>query len=170
MHWLSGTVQLVGTIVTGVGLLYAYGRATGLAGRLRGWWRRLLHKPINVTINAPIMGVEVSMSADAHIPFTLDENATTDEKFAQIQKHVRELRAMFAPINTAINRIDKAIDEAKKHADTAAAQALTEAKAEVERFGARLNEVQAVDLRVAAVGAFVMAVGYVLSYFSGFRY
>ncbi|WP_236723391.1 hypothetical protein, partial [Mycobacterium avium] len=156
--------------VTGVGLLYAYGRATGVAARLRGWWRRLLHKSINASIDASLMGAGVSMSGDVHIAFTLDENATTDEKFAQIQSYVRELRAMFGPINAAINRIDKAIEEAKKHADTVAAQALTDAKAEVQRLGARLNEVQAVDLRIAAAGAFIMAAGYLLSYIGCFRY
>ncbi|OBH12087.1 hypothetical protein A5695_17820 [Mycobacterium sp. E1747] len=110
------------------------------------------------------------MSGDVHIAFTLDENATTDEKLAQVQGYLRELRAMFGPINAAINRIDKAIEEAKKHANTVAAQALADAKAEVQRFGARLNELQAVDLRYAAGGAFVMGVGYALSYFSSFRY
>lgn len=115
------------------------------------------------------MGGGVSMAGDVHIAFTLDENATTDEKFAQIQGYVREPRAMFGPINAAIKRIDDAIEQAKQHADAVAAQALTDAKAEVKRLAAQLNEVQAVDLRIAALGAFIMADGYVLGYFSCFR-
>ncbi|ATA28059.1 hypothetical protein MLM_1379 [Mycobacterium lepraemurium] len=76
---------------------------------------------------------------------------------------------MFGPINAAIKRIDDAIEQAKQHADAVAAQALTDAKAEVKRLAAQLNEVQAVDLRIAALGAFIMADGYVLGYFSCFR-
>lgn len=170
MHWLSTTVQLLGTIVTCYGLFYAYGRARRLPARLREWWDHVRHGPHNATVATATMGVRASMSADAHIAFTLDENATADEKFAQVQKYLQELRALFGPINAAINRIDKEIKQAKEHADTVAAQALTDAKAELQRFDARLNQVQSVDLRIAAGGAFVMAVGYVLSYFSCFRY
>ncbi|ORA07758.1 hypothetical protein [Mycobacterium arosiense] len=170
MHWLSMTVQLVGTVVTGIGLLYAYGRATRLRAQLRGWWDRVRRKPINATVNATLPGMQMSMYGDVHMPFALDENATTEEKFAQIQGYVRELRAMFGPINAAIARLEKEIEQAKEHADAVAARALTDAKNELQRFDTRLNEVQAVDLRIAAVGAFITAAGCVLSYFSGLRY
>lgn len=91
--------------------------------------------------------------------------AGTDEKFAKLESYVRELRSMFGQVNSAITRLDKAIEQAKQHADTAAAYALTDARKELKRFGDRLNELQAVDLRIAAAGAFIMAAGYVLSYF-----
>ena len=41
---------------------------------------------------------------------------------------------MFGPVNSAIERLDKAIEQAKEHADTAAAQALTDAKVELQRL------------------------------------
>jgi len=110
------------------------------------------------------------LSADAFIAFQLDENATPEEKFAQLEKYVRELRGMFGPVNSAIARLDKAIQAAREHADATAAQALLEAKAELERFDQELKQLRAVDLHWAAAGAFVMAVGYALSYFSCFRY
>jgi hypothetical protein len=171
MHYLSTAVRLLGTLVTGYGLFYAYGRATRLPARLREWWDRVRHSPRNITIHAAPMHISLVAGApDVHIGFTLDADATTDEKLAQVQGYVRELRAMFGPINAAINRIDNAIEEARRHADTAAAQALTDARVELQRFRERLNELQAVDLRIAAVGAFIMAAGYALSYFSCFRY
>ena len=51
-----------------------------------------------------------------------------------------QLPRMFGPVNSAIALLDKAIEEVREHADTAAAQALTDAKAEPNRFGDRLNE------------------------------
>jgi len=171
MHYLSTTVQLVGTLLTGSGLFYAYARATRLPARLCEWWARVRHKPRNITIDAAPVLINVGMlGADVHVAFKLDENATVDEKFAQLEGYVRELRGMFRSVNSAIERLDKAIDQAKEHADTAAAQALTDAKVKLQRFGNRLDELQAVDLRVAAAGAFVMAAGYVLSYFGCFRF
>jgi hypothetical protein len=171
MHWLSTTVQLVGTLAAGYGLFYAYGRATRLPLRLREWWDRVRHKPRNVTIDVGPMLITVGMlGADAHVGFKLDQDATTDEKFAELERYVQELRVMFGPINAAIERINRAIEDAKNHAETAAAQALTDAKVELQRLRDELNQLQAVDLRIAAFGAFIMAAGYVLSYFSCFRY
>jgi hypothetical protein len=84
--------------------------------------------------------------------------------------YVRELRVMFGSANSAIERLDKAIEHTRDHADAAAAQALADAKIELQRFDQRLKQLQAVDLHWAAGGAFIMAVGYALSYFSCFRY
>lgn len=170
-HYVSTTVQLVGTLVTGYGLFYAYGRATGLAARLREWWANVRHKPRNIIIDAAPLLISVSLSAaDVHVGFKLDENATIDEKFAHLEGYVRELRGMFGSVNAAIERLDKAIEQAKKHADTAAAQALTDAKVELQGFSDRINKLQAVDLSIAAVGAFIMAGGYALSYFGCLRF
>jgi uncharacterized membrane protein YccC len=166
MHYLSTSVQLAGTLVTGYGLLYAYGRAKSLPARIREWWARIRRRPPrNVSIGAHL-SVEAQLSAEAHRPFTFDQNATTDEKLAQLETYVRKLRIMFDnPVKAEIARLDRAIDQAKEHANAAAEQSLTAAKVELQRFGDRLNELQAVDLSVAAAGAFIMAAGYVLSYF-----
>jgi hypothetical protein len=108
-RWLSTTVELVGTLVTSFGLFYAYGRATGLPARLRELWNRIRHGPRNITVDAAPMAISVGMgTADVVIAFTLDDKATDDEKFAAIQAYVRELRAMFGPVNAEIARLDKA--------------------------------------------------------------
>ena len=170
-HWLSTTVELAGTLLTGGGLLWAYKNSTLLPHRLRELWHRLRHGGRNITVHAaPMLSGAGMLSADAFIAFQLDENATPEEKFAQLEKYVRELRGMFGPVNSAIARLDKAIQAAREHADATAAQALLEAKAELERFDQELKPLRAVDLHWAAAGAFVMAVGYALSYFSCFRY
>jgi hypothetical protein len=171
-HYVSTTVELVGTLVTGYGLLYAYGRATRLPTRLREWWNhRVRRKPRNTILSPASALISLGTFApDVFIEFKLDENATADAKFAQLERHVRELRAMFGLANAAIQRLDKAIEQAKKHAETVAAQALDDAKVELRRFDEQLKELQAVDLRIAAAGAFIMAAGYVLSYFGCLRF
>jgi hypothetical protein len=171
-RWLSTTVELVGTLVTGFGLFYAYGRAVRLPGQVRELWNRIRHGPrvitggVAVTLGSPGM----LATGDVHTPFTMDENWPDDLKFAAIQAYVRELRIMFGPLNAAVERLDNAIEQAKEHADTVAAQALTDAEVELKRFDAELKQLQSVDLRWAAIGAFIMAVGYVLSYFACFRF
>jgi hypothetical protein len=122
-------------------------------------------------MDAPSALVRVELLApDVYTGFKLGENATADEKFAQLESYVQELRAMFGPPTAAIVRLGKAIEEAKKHADSVAAQALAEAKAALKQFDDELKALHAVDLRIAGVGAVVMAVGYVLSYVTCFRF
>jgi hypothetical protein len=171
MHSLSTTVQLIGTVVTAFGLFYAYGRATRLPARLREWWERVRHKPRNITIAPASALISVGLLApDVYTGFKLGENATTDEKFARLESYVQDLRAMFGPPNAAIIRLGKAIEEVKKHADSAVAQALAEAKAALKQFDDELKALHAVDLRIAGGGAVIMAVGYALSYVSWFRF
>jgi hypothetical protein len=110
MHWLSTTVQLIGTVVTAFGLFYSYGRATRLPARLREWWERVRRKPRNITIAPPPALIRVELLApDVYTGFKLGEDATTDEKFAQLESYVQELCAMFGPTNAAIVRLGKAI-------------------------------------------------------------
>jgi hypothetical protein len=168
---VSTTVQWVGGLVTGYGLLYAYGRATRLPTRLREWLARIRHKPRNLTMDvAPAFIGVGTLGADVYELFTLDQNATADAKFAELERYVRELRAMFGPVNRAIQQLDKAIEQAKKHAEAVAAQALNDAKVELGRLDEKLKDLQAVDLSIAAAGAFIMAAGYVLSYFGCLRF
>lgn len=166
MRFVSTTVQLVGTLVTAYGLLYAYGRASRLPARIKGWWARIRRQRRDITIEVQTIPSSAgAFPPDVRVEFNLDASATTDEKLAELERYVRELRCMFTEVNFAISRLEKAIQEAKQHADAAAAQALADAKAELKRFGEQLNDLQAVDLRIAAAGAFIMAVGYVVSYF-----
>ena len=75
--------------------------------------------------------------------------------------------ALFRPSRRPL---EKAIEQAKKHAETVAEQALNDAKVELRRFDEELKKLQAVDLSVAAAGAFIMSAGYALSYFGCFRF
>jgi hypothetical protein len=166
VHYLSTSVQLLGTAVTGYGLLYAYGRAKGLPAQIRQWWARIRRKPRNIAIDAQPMKIRVEMGVpDVYIEFKLDQDAEVGDQLAQLEDYVRELRKMFGQVSAAIARLDKAIERAKTHADDAAAEALADAKAELKRFGDRLDHLQATDLRLAAAGAFIMALGYALSFF-----
>jgi hypothetical protein len=109
-------------------------------------------------------------AVDVISEFTLKEDATPEAKLTQLETYVRELRTLFSPVYADIQRLDKAIEQAEKHADTAAEQALIDAKAELQRSDKQRQELHAVDLHIAAAGALIMAAGYALSFFSCFRF
>ena len=101
-----------------------------------------------------------------YAPFRLDATLPVPEQLALLENYVRELRGMFDPVNTKIAGLDRAIKQTKAHADTVAAQALAEAKAEIERFRDRLDELQAVDLRWAVRGVLITGVGVFLGFWA----
>jgi hypothetical protein len=63
-EWAT-TVQLVGTLLTGFGLLYAYARATRFRSRhwprIKMWWARMWRKPFDQTIY--MSGIESAESS-----------------------------------------------------------------------------------------------------------
>jgi hypothetical protein len=163
----ANTVELIGALVTAYGLLFAYGRARGLPNRIRAWWAKIRGERQRVVIAPAPFGAGAEMGIpDVHVGFHLDAELSTPEQLAQLESYVRELRTMFGPVNSDIARLDRAIDQTRDHADTAAAQALTDAKTEITRFGDRLDELQAVDLRIAALGVVISAVGILLGYWA----
>ncbi len=160
-------VELVGTLVTAYGLLYAYGRAKGLREQLRDWWARIRREPRHATVHAPAAFASTgTLTADAYAKFQLGETLPIPEQLAQLENYVCELRGMFGLVNSNIARLDRAIEQSNAHADTVAAQALTDAKREIDRFGDRLDELQAVDLSVASIGVLITAVGVFLSFWA----
>ena len=159
-------VELVGTLVTAYGLLYAYGRAKGLREQLRDWWARIRREPRHATVHAPAAFASTgTLTADAYVKFQLDETLPIPEQLAQLENYVCELRGMFGPVNSNVARLDRAIEQANA-ADTVAGQALTDAKREIDRFGDRLDELQAVDLSVASIGVLITAVGVFLNFWA----
>jgi len=75
------------------------------------------------------------LAPDVRVEFRLDRTRSTQLQLAQLETYVRELRAMFTPLNFDINRLDRAVAQAKAHASGAASQALVDTRAEIKRFG-----------------------------------
>jgi hypothetical protein len=62
---------------------------------------------------------------------------------AQMLVYIRDLRTLIDSTRTDIARLDDAIESANAHADDVAAQALIDARAEIDAVGRQLDEVQA---------------------------
>jgi hypothetical protein len=173
MRYAATVVELLGTLVTAYGLAVAFGRTTGLLGRLRGrlraFWLRITRQRHDIDIRPHGIGSTLAggiPTVEVHHPFQLDENTSVQLQLRQLANCVRELRQMFPPIITRIAELDAAIEHTKVRADTAAARALAEAKAEIDRFGKQLDQLQAADLTIAVVGVLITAVGIVLSFWA----
>ena len=100
---------------------------------------------------------------DVVAQFGLDRTTSTDDQLTQLEAYVRELRRIIGPLPGQIQQLGTDIESARQYSDTTADRALTEARAEIERFGDRHDDVQAIDLRVAIAGVLITAVGVALS-------
>ena len=107
-----------------------------------------------------------TLTADAYVKFQLDETLPIPEQLRNWRITCANCGAMFGPVNSNVARLDRAIEQANAHADTVAGQALTDAKREIDRFGDRLDELQAVDLSVASIGVLITAVGVFLNFWA----
>ena len=166
MRYVSTAVELIGTLITAYGLMVAYGRIRGLPERLRELWRRVARRPAHVTgeMGATMVAAQMSASAEVEHNYRLDETAPVQLQLAQLLVYIRDSRTFIDEATNNIGRLDDAIDAASTHADDVAAQALTDARAEIDDLGRRLDEVQAADLSVAVVGVLITALGIALSF------
>lgn len=170
MQTVANAVQLLGAVVTFLGLSHAYTRSkygtglwTWIKTKLR---RRGPDQVISATGIASGEGFGFAGVAIGYAPFALDTALPVEGQLEQLAKHVRELRAMFGPIERDVRRLDSVVNDTRAYADSAAAQALTDAKAHQERAEAGQTEAAVLDLRVAISGTLIMVVGYVLAFFA----
>ncbi|MFV8165804.1 hypothetical protein ACNQVK_27510 [Mycobacterium sp. 134] len=166
-HWAPTLLELVGTTVTAYGLLFAYGRDQGLPPRVRRVWDWLRRKrPETQTIGPTGIpsGEIFGGRPDARIGLNIDPQTAVADQLAQIVAYVRELRLMIGPLQAQIDNVGRAVEEAKKHAETAAAQALAHAIARMEENEKRRSESQAADLSIAALGVAITGAGVFLGF------
>ena len=160
-------IELVGTLVTAYGLLYAYGRTQGWAAQIGDWWAKIRGiSPRKHTGAAFGSAGTLSVTAVGYEPLTLDAKLPLPEQLAQVENHVNKLGLRFGPLQADIARLDRAIEQAKVHGDTVATQVLADAKREIQRFGDRLDELQAIDLTWAVRGVLITALGVFLSFWA----
>jgi hypothetical protein len=165
-------VQLFGAVVTLVGLAHAYTRARFGLGLWQWIWSKLRRRGPHQTIaptgipSAATFGFG-SLSADGYAPFALDTTKPIDDQLAQLATYVRELRALFSPIGQQIVRLDRDIADVRQHAETVAAQALTDAKSDADKrledIDAEQTRAEVLDLRIAIVGLGITVVGLALA-------
>ena len=71
--------------------------------------------------------------ANGSAPFALDTTKPVQDQLGQLASYVRELRALIAPIDQQIVRLERAIADGRQHAETVAAQALADAKSHADK-------------------------------------
>jgi len=172
MQVLSNVVQLIGAIVTWVGLWHAYTRARYGLGLLPWIVSKLRRRGPDQTIAATgIASAEAfgfgTLSADAYAPFALDMTKSVEDQLAQLATYVRELRALFPQIGQEIIRLDRDIADARQHAETIASQALSDAKGHVHKLlqdrDAEQTQAEVLDLRIAIWGLAITVMGVLLA-------
>jgi hypothetical protein len=129
MQVLSNVVQLIGAIVTWLGLWHAYTRAKYGLG-LWPWIKSKLRRrgPDQTITSIGIPGGEAfghtTISGDGYVSFTLDTTKPVEDQLGQLAIHMHKLDAMFPSIRQDLIRLDRAMADARQHAETVASQAL----------------------------------------------
>ncbi len=157
----ANLVQLGGTIVTAVGLAIAYGRAKKIPDQIRAWWHRIRNRGRH-THEIQVPGIPSSGGVGTpyvYSEFQLDHGKEVPDQLIQLEVYVRELRSLFVSVNDSLKQLGEDIERVDGNSESRAAQVLSEAKAEIRQFGDRLDELQAVDLKVAIGGVVITAIG-----------
>ncbi len=169
--WWSTTVQLVGTLLTFSGLLYAWERSRRFWSH-RVWprIRRLIVKPFTQTI---LVGGPARSTAKAYAPYVLRGMAriqptdSVEEQLRKINEYIETdlpqwLDAAFDQIKT----VSRDLRQARTESKTAALEAEDRARRAIRDLERRLDSTQATDLRVAIVGLLITAIGVFIGYWA----
>lgn len=170
--WWANTVQLVGTVVTGFGLLYAYMRATRFWSvhrpRITRFWARLWRKPIGQRVEAIDHAFATdSLEIELFRGLELDRTLPMDEQLLQVQRYINtRLPQEFAALSDRIRQVRSELETANSRSQQAVDQARAEAQAAIDEMAARLDTTQSLDLTWAIVGLFITAGGILLNYWA----
>ena len=174
MQIAANTFALIGAAVTAYGLFTAYSRTVGWSDRLRvwranvqAWWGRKRGKPQPVGVTPGSAELRLTGGTpDVRVQFQPDASLSTPDRLTRLEDYVHHLADVFTSFNTNIVRLDRAIVDARTHADTTAADALAHAEAKIKDHRGELDKAQRADLRVAAYGVVISMVGIVLDYWA----
>lgn len=170
--WWSTTMQLVGTLVTGFGLLYAWARATRfwsrtwprierLLARLFEWPQHQVVRPGGAAMG--LFGWEPSV----FVGLGLDRTLTVEDQLTQIERYINtNLAQEFKSVSVSLGRLRRELEQAKAQSEQAIAEAEAKAQKAIRDLESRLDATQALDLSWAIGGLFVTAAGTFLSYWA----
>jgi hypothetical protein len=172
VKWWANTVQLIGALVTGFGLLYAWARATRFWGRswprIRGAWNRLWGRPVqaNVYANAT-SAILIGGEADVWLGLGKLDGLPVEEQLARIDRYINtQLPPQVIGLSQRIRDVRRELKEAQSRSEEAVKQARADAQHAINQLAARLDATQALDLTWAIVGLFITAGGLVLAYWA----
>lgn len=168
--WWSITVQLVGTLLTFGGLLYAWERARRFWSRSI-WPRiqRLLVKPFPQAIRVEGNSSKAAFG-DMHVlrgMAPLDRTLPVEEQLRRVEEYIKtDLPQWFNAVFDNIGKVSRELQAAKTDSHTATLAAEAKARKAIRDLEKRLDSTQALDLSVAIVGLFVTAIGVFLGYWA----
>lgn len=165
-------VELVGALVTAIGLSYAYGRAKYGERFLVEFWDavvdRMMRRPRAATVHvSAAIGATGTFSADAYAVFQLDKTAPTEAQLNQLADFCRSTQTELAKVRQQLAQHDRDISGARTHATEVAAQAHADAVAHLNGFESRLNNASSLDLRWAILGLLINSFGVALGFWGG---
>lgn len=165
MQAVANVVQLIGALVTFVGLAHAYTRSAYGMGLGRWIMSKLRRSDVQLTGEGLLVGMggTGTASVDVYAPFSLDTGQPVEDQLAHLAEYVRELRAMFPLIGQQFIQLQRDVADARAHAESVAGQALADAKKHLDDFKADQTRTDVLDLRVAIFGLFISFVGTALA-------
>lgn len=169
IKWWATSTQLLGTLITGFGLLYAWLRATRFWDRVWPQIQRVLawlFGPTHAVVHAPAMlSSAAKLDADVFVGLRLNRGRPVAEQLEQIEAYINtRLPQQFTDFSNRIRELKRALEDARSESQEAVAQAAADARAAIDKLTARLDTTQALDLTWAIVGLFITAGGIILSY------
>jgi hypothetical protein len=171
VKWWATTLQLVGVIVAIGGLLYAYLRATQFWDRrfppIKAWWWRLwgVRKDVTVHVDAATT-IFAKATGDVELSYRF-HTVTVDDRLDELVGFVNNLLlAKIVPVRNRVGELRHEIDLVRAVAESADKEVFADALAEIKSLTAQLDRQQVLDLRWAAGGLFITAIGLVLSYWA----
>ncbi|MFT8180665.1 hypothetical protein ACLXNF_24080 [Mycobacteroides chelonae] len=158
---VANGIQLVGTIITAWGLAIAYGRAKKIPDQIRAWWHRKRSHPGR---GHEIFVPGIDRTGGVGIPdtlggFQLDRDKEVPDQLIQLEAYAHRLASSLRSIHLTVVQHGEDIEKVEKNSESRVRQALSEAKAEIKQFGDHLDELQAVDLKVAILGVAITVIG-----------
>lgn len=163
-------LQVVGALVTAYGLVAAYGRARAWAPRLSDWgrglranFRRWLHRRQDHIISPAPAEFRFEMGTpDVRIDFAPDASLSVGERLARLEAYVKNLPNQFTSVNQHLVKLGRDIDASREAAEATAQSAIADIRTQIAGLRGELDDHQAADLRVAAAGVLISAIGTVL--------
>lgn len=167
MQDAANILQLVGALVTFLGLWHAYTRSKYGLGLLPWLASKFRHRTVEMSGSTVVEATgEGTAIVDAYPGFVLDTTLPIEGQLAQLADYVRELRLLFPSIGQKFSQVDRDIADARAHAESVAAQALGEMRREHQQIAADQDRTTVLDLRIAIVGLAISFVGTVLAFWA----
>jgi hypothetical protein len=168
---LSKTFQLVGAIVTALGLQYAFLREKyghrSIITLIKMFFRGGAASSATAPSADASLGGRVQLSSlDTYQVFNLDKSLSPDGQLEQLAEQLRQHRDLIRQLRSEDFGLQKLIEKAGADASSQAADTLSRVSDELEDFRTQLADRQLVDLRLATAGVTISVIGLTLSYWA----